>query len=62
MLTLLPDLIIDRFGETSFSGVSGPCLLIDLDRRADLVEALETFGYQVVQDDDLTAAASGADP
>lgn len=62
ILTLLPEPIIEQFGEPSFSGVSGPCLLIDLKHRADLVQALRDMGYEVIEDDILTAAASGADP
>lgn len=62
MLTLLPEPIISRFGDAFFSGVSGPCLHIDLKHRSDLVQALRDIGYQVIEDDVLTAAASGADP
>lgn len=58
MLTLLPDDLADSFGEQSFSGVSGPCLLIPAERRAELIQALRAEGFEVVEDDELVWAAS----
>jgi hypothetical protein len=62
MLTLLPPPIIDRFGEKTFSGVSGPCLRILAGHRDALVAALAEEGYTVLEDDALVRAASGGFP
>lgn len=59
MLTLVPPPVVAEFGKVSFSGASGPCLLIDEAARPAVVAALRQWGFEVVDDD---AAVSDARP
>jgi hypothetical protein len=59
MLAWVPTEIQQSYGGGSFSFVSGPCLVFELENEDEIVEALERHGYRCVRDDGLVLEASG---
>lgn len=59
MLGLLPLDVQIRFGRESFSGVSGPSLLVPVEAAADVVAALEAHGFECIEDQHTCLAACG---
>lgn len=60
MLTLLPEAVLAQFGSIDFSGVSGPCVIVPESNRRAFVEALQQWGYEVVEDEDAVRRAQPA--
>jgi hypothetical protein len=59
MLGLLPPEVQESYGTQSFSGVSGPCLVLDPEDAPSIVAALEQLGFICERDDELCQHASG---
>jgi hypothetical protein len=59
MLGLLPPDVQKSYGKKSFSGVSGPCLVLDPNAAASIVAKLEQHGFTCERDDALCKQATG---
>lgn len=59
MLDWVPEPVRARFGRTSDSVLNGPFLELDPKRGDEIAEALQRHGFQVSQDAELVARASG---
>jgi hypothetical protein len=59
MLGLLPPDVQESYGEKSFSGVSGPCLVLNPNAAASIVAKLEQRGFTCERDDALCKQAAG---
>jgi hypothetical protein len=59
MLDWVPKEIQERYGEGSYSVVSGDCLLLDPEQVDEIVEALTAFGFECTPELALVEQASG---